>query len=304
MMKQKINIAITPSSFGVSDESKKIVNEYFDNVIINQNGRRLNKKETLDILKDCHGVIAGLEVYDEEIFKKCPNLKAISRVGIGIDNIDLQSANHHNIKILNTPDEPAFAVAEMTLSMMLFMIKKINFFNDNTHSLIWEKSITSSLNQANILIVGYGRIGKKLHSLLEPFNANIFISDPQYTNHPNYIDLNDGIQIADIISLNAATKKTIFGKEEFQLLKKGVIILNPSRDILIDSNLVIDYSNKGIIQGAWFDAFSNEPYSGDMIGKKNIYLTPHISTYTDVCRRDMELKATKNLISFFEKNEN
>lgn len=294
-------ISITPSSFGSSSkQALDILNSNFIIASTNKEGRRLTKSETINILNGCDGVIAGLEIYDNEVFENCPKLRVISRVGIGTDNIDFDAAKKYNVQILNTPEEPAYAVAEMTLSMMLFFSKNINFFNENTHNKVWKKKINKSLKNSNILIIGYGRIGQYLDTFLRPFGANIMISDPLFKDLPNYIDLNDGIKKADFISLNANTEKTIIDKDQFKLLKKGVIILNPSRQVLINTNLVIDYINKDIISSIWFDAFTKEPYEGSMIGIKNIYLSPHISTYTDICRKNMEMKAVTNLMNYFE----
>ena len=294
-------ISITPSSFGgSSNRALDLLSSNFSIISTNKHGRRLTKNETINILGDCSGVIAGLEIYDEEVFKNCPKLRVISRVGIGTDNIDFDAAKKYNVQVLNTPDEPAYAVAEMTLSMMLFFSKNINFFNKNTHNKFWEKKINKSLKNSNILIIGYGRIGQYLNTFLKPFGANIMISDPLFKDLSNYVDLNDGIKKADFISLNANTEKTIIDKDQFKLLKRGVVILNPSRQVLINTELVIDYVNKNIIRSIWFDAFTKEPYKGSMIGVKNIYLTPHISTYTDVCRKNMEMKAATNLVNYFE----
>tara|TARA_Y100001934_G_scaffold72410_1_gene90036 strand:- start:797 stop:1054 length:258 start_codon:yes stop_codon:yes gene_type:complete len=85
-------------------------------------------------------------------------------------------------------------------------------------------------------------------------------------------------------------------------MKTGVIILNPSRDINVDKDELLKYVDKKIISHAWFDAFENEPYDGKLVGKKNIILTPHISTYTDVCRRTMEVKAAENLLEILSGN--
>ena len=92
----KYKIAITPSSFAqTSKKPMELLSNKFKQISLNTYGRRLSKAETLEILNECDGVIAGLEKYDEEVFSQCPKLKVISRVGIGIDNIDLNAAEKH-----------------------------------------------------------------------------------------------------------------------------------------------------------------------------------------------------------------
>tara|TARA_A100001011_G_scaffold378608_1_gene443551 strand:+ start:8357 stop:9280 length:924 start_codon:yes stop_codon:yes gene_type:complete len=301
--KMKYKIAITPSSFAqTSKKPMELLSNKFKQISLNTYGRRLSKAETLEILNECDGVIAGLEKYDEEVFSQCPKLKVISRVGIGIDNIDLNAAKKHNIKVLNTPDEPAFAVAEMTFSVLMNCIKNISYFNNNTHKKIWQKKINKSLKDMNIFLIGYGRIGNEFHKLLKPFSPNVTFFDPAFEDDKSFLELKDGIKNADVISIHANTKKVILDKDTFKYMNTGVIILNPSRDINVDKDELLKYVDKKIISYAWFDAFENEPYDGKLVGKKNIILTPHISTYTDVCRRTMEVKAAENLLEILSGN--
>ena len=103
-----LNIAINTSSFGqLSKKPIDILNEHGYNLIFNETGQKLNEKENIELISNCDGVIAGTEIYNQYVFKHASNLKIISRLGVGLDNIDLEYAKNSNIHIVKTKTTPA-----------------------------------------------------------------------------------------------------------------------------------------------------------------------------------------------------
>ena len=299
-----MKIAISTSSFGLVDSSPlDLLKSEGHELSINPYGRKLTRKETIKLLDNVDGLIAGVETLDEYVFEKAPKLKAIARVGIGLENIDLISAKKACIKVSNTPDGPTDSVSELTITAALVLTRNIITANNLMHKKQWKKSVSNGLKNSIVFIVGFGRIGQKVAYLFKILGSKIFVYDPfiETSNIDKDINfltkLEEGLKIADIISLHASGDSTILGDLEFNLMKKGVIILNPSRGNLLNEASLINAMNKKIVASAWIDVFKEEPYDGELTNYSQVLLTPHLSTYSAPCRKQMEMEAVLNILN-------
>lgn len=301
-----MKIAIGPSSFASVDKTPlEVLQSKGLEVINNPFSRKLTENEIIAHLKGVDGLIAGLEPLNSNVFQKCPDLKAIARVGIGMENVDMEAAETHKIKVSNTPDGPTDAVAEMTLAAALSLARNIVQANDALHKKKWAKSIGLGLKNTNVLIVGYGRIGRKVADLFRIMGAQILVCDPFVTKNDlqsgeELLELKDGLKLADIITLHAGGDNPILTETEFKMMKKGAIVLNSARANLIDEGALIYALDSGNVSSAWLDVFWNEPYTGKLTDYDQVLLTPHMSTYSVQCRRDMEMAAVENLLRDLE----
>ena len=297
-----MKIAIGPSSFAsVNKTPLKVLKSKGLEVINNPYARKLTENEIIDHLQGVDGLIAGLEPLNSNVFQKSTDLKVIARVGIGMENVDMKSAEIHKIKVSNTPDGPTDAVAEMTLAAALSLSRNIVQVNRALHEKQWEKSIGMGLKNTNLLIVGYGRIGRKVAELFRIMGAQILVCDPFVTKNDlqsgeELLELKDGLKLADIITLHAGGDNPILTETEFKMMKKGAIVLNSARANLIDEGALIYALDSGNVSSAWLDVFWNEPYTGKLTDYEQVLLTPHMSTYSVQCRRDMEMAAVNNLL--------
>jgi len=299
-------IAISTSSFACVDRTPlDLLKSHGLKVKPNPYGRKLTETEIIAHLNGVDGLLAGLEPLNYTVLTKANQLKAIARVGIGMENIDLQAANELGIKVSNTPVGPTLAVTEMTITAMLTLSRKIISFNKTLHQKRWEKAIGKGLKGTKILLIGYGRIGQEVANLLHAFSADILVYEPNINqsklkNDEQLVDLYTGLNTAEIISLHASGNEPILTNKEFELMQDGVIILNSARGKLIDETALIQALESGKVSAAWLDVFQEEPYKGRLTEFDQVLLTPHISTYTQQCRRDMELSAVKNLLRDLE----
>lgn len=296
------DIVITPSSFGkVSQKALLLLKKHFKNIKINESGKKIPSHEVVNFYENVEYSIAGLELLDKKNLQQLPNLKIISRVGIGLDNIDLDYAKKREIKILNTPNPPSEAVAEMVISAALSLSRNIFSYNNDLHNAVWNKSISNSLKNKNIFLIGFGRIGRRVANNFSFFGSKISYFDP-YVEDSDFekVSLIEGLQKADIISIHSNAKNEIIGKDEFSKIKAGAIILNSSRGFHINEEELIKNLSSKKIKSCWLDVFENEPYEGELLKFSNAILTPHISTYTESCREEMELEAVKNLLREME----
>lgn len=302
----RYRIAIGPSSFSkVSSEAIDMLEAAGCELIINPYGRKLSEDETIDLIKDADGLIAGLEPLNRRVLSAAPKLKAIARVGIGVDNIDFDAAKEFDIKVSKTPNGPTDAVAEMTVAAMLGLCRELFQSNKDMHNQIWNKNIGIGLKDTKVLLIGYGRIGHRVSELLKPFGADIMIYDPFLAFSDDKIigrkvSLEYGIKEAQVISLHASGKKLILGESEFQQMRDHVILLNSARGELIQKEVLIKALGNGKVAKVWMDAFWEEPYKGELCSYEQALLTPHISTYTSQCRNSMEIDAVKNLFKDME----
>src|SRR3989339_1458521 len=138
-------------------------------VTLNPFRRKLTEDETIEFIRDVDGLIAGLEPLNRNVLSAAPHLKAIARVGSGMDNVDQVTAAEKGIKVSNTPEGPTDAVAEITVSAMLTLARRLIPLNETMHAGTWKKIMGDGLSGTTIFIAGFGRIGRGVSELLVPF---------------------------------------------------------------------------------------------------------------------------------------
>lgn len=296
-------ILIGPSSFGQHDPSPltKLKLSGFE-VIENPFKRKILKQEILELLdEEVIGLLAGLEVLDDQVLTKS-NLRVISRVGSGISNINMKSIKKNNIKLFSIPYGPVDSVAELTVGNIINLFKSIIPMNNYMHDNNWKRILGNEIKEKNIIIIGYGRIGKKVANILNAFNANIYVVDP-FINKSDLkegfelIKLEEALRIADLVTIHVNVEECIISEHELSMMKKGSLICNVSRGGVINELALINAIENKRISGAWIDAFVEEPYYGKMNQLNEIILTPHVGSYTKECRSNMEMEATENLLN-------
>lgn len=298
-------VLISTSRFGQADpKTLEALQENGLSYTLNPYGRKLSESEVTTLLQNHTALIAGLEPLNENVFRKNPQLKAIARVGVGMDNVDLDAAKAHNIKISNTPEAPAKAVAEMTLACLLNLSRHVQRSNKSVHAGQWEKILGRSLSGLNILLIGFGRIGQEVTRLLNAFGNTPSVYDPHLASitpidtlsFSIFDTLEAGLANADVVSLHASGDTTILGAREFAMMRDGCILLNAARGNLVDEASFITALDEGRIGQAWIDTYREEPYHGPLCAYDNVLLTPHAATYSAECRREMEWQAVQNLL--------
>lgn len=219
-------IIIGPSSFAEADKipRDRLIAAGYE-VIDNPYKRKLTKKELLDLFEDdVVGIIAGLETLDREILEKS-RIKVISRVGAGLSNVDLEAARDLNIRVFNTPDAPTNAVAELTIGAMLCLLRMISQMDQALHDGQWQKKIGLQLLGKTVVIIGFGRIGRRVAELLFPFGVKIFVVDPYVDESTcagyRKVTLQTALPEADVVTIHSSGHDCIIGENEFTLMKKG-----------------------------------------------------------------------------------
>jgi len=291
-----MKVVVGASSFAAqSDKAINLLQEKGITVVKNPYGRKLTPEETVEHLRGADGILAGLETLDETVLNQTTTLKAIARIGIGMENVDIPYATSRGIKVSNTPSGPTEAVAEMTVAALLSIGRQIIPSNDDMHNGIWKKRIGFSINGLKVLLVGYGRIGKRVGELLESFGAELIVYDP-ISENCSIGQLKLALSEADVVSLHASGKDEVITTEHIKSMKDGVVLLNSARGGLVNEDALYDALCSNKIAYYWGDVFPQEPYAGKLLSCKNAILTPHIATYSRQCRESMETEAVKNIL--------
>ena len=169
-------VLITTCPFGHSSEIPlKLLHDVGASFRMNPYGRRLTESELVDLIGDTQVLIAGTEPITEKVFNAAPNLQLIARVGIGLDSVDLLAARRRGIVVTYTPDAPAPAVAELTVGLMLNLLRNVSQADRLMHSGVWQRLMGRRLDGLTIGILGLGRIGKRITRILKGGFPNVHI---------------------------------------------------------------------------------------------------------------------------------
>ena len=301
-----MKVLISSRSFGKinSEPIDALKNAGFE-VVVNPYNKKLNENELIELIDDAVGLIAGTEPITENVLNHAKALKVISRYGVGLDNVDLDAAKKRGIEVYNTPNAPAKAVAELALTLILNLMRRVPESSQPMKDGIWQPQMGHSLYGKTLGIIGLGRIGKELVKLVQPFNVDIFAyekypDDDFIASHNIRLEsFEDVLSQSDIVSIHLPLMeetRNIISAKELSLMKHNSILINTARGGLIDEDTLISALKEETIAGAALDAFENEPYTGELLNFDNVLLTPHIGTYTEETRMIMEMETVDNLI--------
>lgn len=281
-------------------------------VKLNSYNRKIKYEEIYEEVCNADIIIAGTEKYDIKLLSQLPNLKVISRVGSGIDSIDLKYAEEKNIKIFNTLEEPGIGVAEYCLGVTICMLRDIFFSHEKLHNYKdWQRSIGLSLADAKIGLLGGGKVAARFKEHLIAAGASKILVHDKLDLNINDTWKSDYISIAtleevadcDLISIHLPlTKdtKNLIDDNFFNSLTNKPYLINTSRGEIIKEESLINALRSGMISGAAIDVYGEEPYKGRLLDIDKLITTPHIGSSSKQVRDLMEKKSIENIINFLK----
>ena len=278
--------------------------------VLNPLGRTLKPEEISHYAGQCVGIIAGTEPYSQATFARLPHLKVISRCGVGMDGIDLAAAAQRGIAVVSTPDGPTSAVAELTVGLLVNLIRQVDAAHVRLTRGVWEKSMGFLVSELTIGLFGFGRIGKRVAAILRAFEATVIGCD---LNPDRAWAAKHGVGLktweellkaSDVLSLHVPyglELHHVIGARELAMMKSGSYLINTSRGGLIDEEALYQALTSGRLRGAALDTFEQEPYTGPLRELDNVILTPHIGSYARAARVQMERQAVENLLDALQR---
>ena len=269
-------------------------------------------------LKEVDAILLRTAKLSNDVISYCKKLKIVSRHGVGYDNVNIDYLSKNNIALGITSTSNAVSVAEHVLTSFLYLSKNIHLSDKLTREGRFnDKSSLPNffeLYQKNIVIFGFGRIGRAVAKRCLGFEANVYVYDPFVSknvveeNNCKVIDKTSGLKIADYISihlpLNNNTKNFI-NEQELSIMKETAIVVNTARGGIINEASLVNALQNKIILGAGLDVYEKEPPDENhpLFNLDNVILSPHNAALTIECRKRMAVESAENIAFFLLNNK-
>ena len=277
---------------GMDPEELKSVIDQYDGILI-----RSATKLTSNILADCK------------------NLKVVGRAGVGVDNVDLETATKNKILVMNTPLGNLEATAELTIGLMFSLYRHIHLANQSTHDGKWEKSkfMGTELKGKTLGIVGFGNIGQRVAEMASVIGMNIITNSNSASDEDlsklgaSKVSTEQLLTDSDIVSLHTKLNddtKNMLNKTSIATMKSSAVIINCARGGLINEADLKDCLNNDIIAGAAIDVYEKEPATENvMFGAKNLLLTPHLGASSKEAQSNVAIDVANQVADYLKDNK-
>ena len=236
-------VAVTSRSFSKSLTLRQRLQARFSQVKFNEEGVKLTGQALINFLSNARRAIIGLEIIDDSLLNALPNLRAICKMGTGIDKIDLEALKRHHIIFSHTPGVNKRSVSELVLGLIFTLLRHLPTVYSAINQGIWQQPKGRLLSQKTVGIIGFGAVGQDLAKLLSVFDCRCLIVDVQscdkVTPLVSQVDLETALKESDIITLHmplTLENYHFFDTEEFAKMKSGAILINTARGGLVNEN--------------------------------------------------------------------
>ncbi|MCP4319589.1 MAG: hydroxyacid dehydrogenase [Hyphomicrobiales bacterium] len=243
---------------------------------------------------------------------KADRLKIVSRHGVGYDAVDVAALNERGIALAVYGDVNSTAVAEHAAMMILAASKRALRADASVRKGPWEwrnRLEPRGLRGQNLLLLGYGRIGRHTGTIMGEFGMVIRAYDPYLLENgwpeggvTPAESLEDGLAWADVVSVSVPhTGTPLIGSAEFDAMRHGVVIVNTARGGIVDEAALVEALHSGKVGAAGIDVFESEPLPADhpLTQFDQVLLSPHIAGLTDGAAQKMAIGSAKNIVDFF-----
>jgi len=274
-------------------------------------GERPSEEEQLNVLPECIAYLAGTEKISEIVLNSSKKLKVISRNGVGIENIDIKTAEKLGIKVMTTPGANAQGVAELTIALIFSALRSIPLQNAELKKGEWNRFKGNELQNKLLGVIGTGNIGKRVINMALSLGLSVLGYDlyPDQSFNPSpkfkYVDIDEIFRSSDIISLHVpAQENPIIEAKAFALMQDGIILINTARAELINENELLKALNSNKVRVFATDVYKEEPPNlDDLISHPRTICTPHIGAYTEESINQAVELAIENIINVLGLNE-
>ncbi len=253
------------------------------------------------------GVLAGAKrAWNAEAFALGPNMKVISRIGIGYDNVDVVAATDAGVTVCNAPDAPSVSTAEHTLMLLLAVVKSLPAQTEQARQGLPGTTTGSALelDGTTLGLVGYGRIARRVGAAARSLGMRVLAYDPYLSDAEgcDLVDLDQVFRQADVISLHApavADTRHMINAASLAVMKRGVYLVNCARGGLVDQDALLTALESGQVAGAGLDVTDPEPLPAGhpLLLHPNVIVTPHVASATVAGRRRLYAHAIDNALN-------
>jgi len=274
---------------GLEENGKEILRASAE--VVDQSG--ISADDLLKVVGEYDALIVrGRTKVTNAVFEAGKKLKVVGRAGVGVDNIDLEAAKAHHVTVVNSPLATTVAVAELTLSLMLSLVREIPRADASMKSGKWLKKEFEGreLYGKTLGVLGFGRIGSAVAARAKAFEMKILAYDPVVPAEEirarggEPVSLDDLLKQSDMITMHmplTSESKHLLNREAFSKMKDGVYIVCAARGGVIDEDALLEALNSGKVAGAALDVFATEPPGEtELVAHPHVIDTPHVGAQT------------------------
>ena len=281
--------------------------------IIDMRGKGIDDPGFIAALKQADAVLCGNDlVVNDALLDTAPRLKAIAKMGAGLDTVDIDAASSHNAIVFHTPGVNNQAVADHAFALILSLARKIVFCDQSLRAKQWEHTKIMGLEiwQKTLGLVGLGAIGRNVALRAKGFQMKVVAYDPYWPedfareHDIERMDIDRLLEVSDIVSLHTPLMPETAGlidKKTMRRMKPTALLINTSRGGIINEEDLYEALKNGDIAGAGLDVFEIEPPSDSkLLELDNVVLTPHTAAFTHEAMNNMNVEIVKQLIAWFQ----
>lgn len=297
-------VLVTSRSFGrISEEPINLLKE---------NGIEVDfltepkDEAVLDIIEKYNAIVAGNDKITRKILERAKNLKIICKHGVGVDNIDLESAREFGITVTNVPSTNSDAVADLAFGLIIDLARKISITSQRVKKGSWKPLIGVDVHHKILGIIGLGAIGKRVAKRARGFDMTVLAYDPYIENLPEEFSfvklssLEEVLKNADFLTIHVPlTDKTkgLIGEREISIMKRGSFIINTAREGIIDESALYKYLKEEHLGGAGLDVIDkNSPIKDLLLSLEDVIILPHVGMYSRETINSVSMVCAKNIV--------
>lgn len=279
-------VAVASRSFSKHDVLRAELLARYAQVTFNDAGKSLAGDELVAFLRGHAKAIIALETIDDRVLSQLPDLKVISKYGVGLDSVDLDALTRRRVLLGWSPGVNARSVAELTLALAIIVLRNLRLANDEVRAGQWRQIPGNDLHGRVIGIVGLGHVGKLVATLFQAFGCEIMAHDivemRAYCAEHRILEvgLDELLARADVVSIHVPLDEStrhMFNARRLRLMRRGVVLINTARGGIVDESAVHELLQSGHIAGAAFDVFEREPpVNHELLRHPGFFASPHI----------------------------
>lgn len=282
-------VAVCSRSFSRHPVLRRELLERYLETTFNDEGVSLSGDALVEFLQGKRKAITALETVDDALLSRLPELEVISKVGVGIDMIDLDALARHGVRLGWATGTNRRSVSELVVALVLALSRHLLPANTALRDGGWSQPKGSLLSGRTVGIVGFGNVGRDLAELVATFGCPVLVHDvaelTELTGHITQVGLDELLERADVVSLHVTLNnetRNLIDAERLSRMKPTALLINTSRGGLVDEEALFHALRDGRLGGAGFDVFADEPPVGSpLLSLPNFVGTPHIGGSTE-----------------------
>lgn len=290
-MKDQTPIAVTSRSFSRHPVLRTELLARYETVTFNDKGKSLAGDELVNFLRGHPKAIMSLEILNEPILSRLPELQVVSKFGVGLDTFDLEAMQRRGVSLAWSGGINKRSVSELVIAFAIALMRHVIAANHEVRSGVWRQRTGGCLSGRTIGVIGCGHIGSDLIYLLKPFGCKVLCHDIMVPcdfceeADVKVVELEDLLRDADVVTLHVPlneSTRNLLNAERLALMKPTAILINVARGQLVDEHALKAMLMSGKLAGAAFDVFATEPPGdAELLSLPNFLATPHIGGSTE-----------------------